>query len=313
MDQLVFEKINYYFWWLVNGLGGWLLQHGLRIVIIIIVAWLAKKFGAQIIMRFLEKTVRKDLYPTKSDRTKRLNTLRSLISAILHFLAVVIAGLLIIDELGINTTPVIASAGIIGVALGFGAQSLIRDLTSGLFIIIENQYRVGDVIELNNGVAGKVEAITIRTTQVRALDGTLFHVPNGNVLWTANKTSNYSGFDENLTFPNDVDIDKLAIVINRTGEILAKKPEYEKKIKQAPYFLRIVGFDGTGVSVKIAGKTGSDDAWEIKGEFYKLLIKELRKSKMPLPNTPPGSSKEKKPTTNPSASAGSVPVPKIKL
>lgn len=285
MDQIIFQSISDFFWNFLQNLNSWFSDHGYTIILIIFIAWLAKKFSTQLIMRFLEKTVRQDLYPTKSDRQKRLKTLSSLIGAIVHVAAVIIAGVMIISELGVNTTPIVASAGVIGVALGFGAQSLIKDLTSGLFIIIENQYRVGDVINLDNGVNGKVEAITIRTTQVRALDGTLYHVPNGTIQWTANKTSSYAGIDENIVFPLNVDIDKLAMVINRTGEKIAEMPEFAKKIKTPPHFSQVIGFDPSGIKVKVVAKTGSEDAWEVKGEFYNQLLKELKRSKIDIPYT----------------------------
>lgn len=284
MDQSIFNAIETAYNEIITTLGEWLHAHGLKTLIIILAAWFIKRFGTQLIMQVLQKTVRADIYPTKSDRTKRIKTLNSLIGAVLQVAVFVVAAILIASEFGIDTAPLIASAGIIGIAIGFGAQSLIKDLTSGIFIIIENQYRVGDVIELDNGVAGKVEAITIRTTLVRTLDGTLYHVPNGNIGWTANKTTSYGGIEENIVFSSDVDVEKLTIVINRTGEKLASDPEFEKKIKEPPHFEGVVGFDPNGIKVKIVGKTGSDDAWEIKRAFYKLLILELRKAKIEIPH-----------------------------
>lgn len=283
MDQIIYQGISegaIDFW---NKLMSWMSDHGYQIILILILAEIARKFGSKIILKLLEKTVRNDLYPTKSDRTKRIKTLESLISAVLKVAVFILASIMIVSELGLNTTPVVASAGVLGLALGFGAQSLIKDLTSGLFIITENQYRVGDLIQLDNGVRGKVVAITIRTTQIRSLDGTLYHVPNGSIQWTANKTMSYSGIDENITFPSNTDTEKLKIVINRTGEVLSKKPEFEKKITQAPHFVRIIGFDPSGITVKVAGRTGSDDAADVKGAFYSQLIKELKKSNIEPP------------------------------
>lgn len=285
MDQAVFQKIEEAFNSLTTNLTSWLSGHGFEIALIIAGAYLVKKFGTQIIMQIMRKTVRKDLYPTKSDRTKRLKTLESLISAILKVTVIIIAGIMIFSELGLNTAPILASAGIAGIALGFGAQSLIKDLTCGLFIIVENQYRVGDVVELDNGIIGQVEAITIRTTQLRTLDGTLYHVPNGAIGWTANMTSSYAGLSEDIVFPRDVDIEKLRLVINRTGQKLAKDPKYEKMIIEPPEFLRVDGFDANGIRVKVVGKTGSDDSWEVKGAFYKQLIVDLRKANIAIPYT----------------------------
>lgn len=284
MDQTIFKAVDNTFNQFLANIQSWVSDHGFEIIAIIVCAWVIKQFGTQIIMQVLQKTVRRDIYPTKGDRIKRLKTLESLISAILKVVVFAIALIMIVSELGLNTAPIIASAGIAGIALGFGAQSLIKDLTSGLFIIIENQYRVGDVVELDNGIIGQVEAITIRTTLLRTLDGTLYHVPNGTINWTANKTSSYAGLSEEITFPKDTDIEKVRLIINRVGQQLAKDPQYEKMIIEAPEFLRVDGLDTNGIRVKIVGKTGSDDSWLIKGTFYKQLIKELRKANVSLPH-----------------------------
>lgn len=283
MNETIFRYISDEFNRFIANLGNWLSDHGFEIVIILICAWLAKRYGGQFVSRIFHRTIRADLYPTKSDRNKRLETIDSITGAILQAAVVVVAGIMIISELGVNTAPLIASAGVLGIALGFGAQSLIKDFTSGLFIIIDNQYRVGDIVKLDE-VAGKVEAITIRTTVLRGLDGTLYHVPNGSITATANLTMSYGGIEEDIVFDNDVDITKLTMVINRAGEKLAKDPEYAQKILEAPYFKRIVGFTTNGIKVKILGTTTANDSWEVRGEFYKRLITELRKANIDLPS-----------------------------
>jgi len=265
----------------LNSFADWWSQHGLAIITILLVSWLVKRFGAQFLSRIFHSTIRADLYPTKTDRLKRLETIDSITNAILKVAVVMVAGLMIISELGVNTTPIVASAGVLGIALGFGAQSLIKDLTSGLFIIIDNQYRVGDYVQLNE-VSGTVEAITIRTTVLRALDGTLYHMPNGNISITANMTMNYGGINEDILFNHDVDIQKLSIVINRVGNELAVDPNFINKIKQPPHFTRVVGMNIDGITVKVLGVTTANDSWEVQGEFYKRLIVELRKSKISI-------------------------------
>lgn len=285
MDEVVYLSVEEYinkFWELVLS---WMNDHGYQILLIILLAYIVKKFGVQIIMKILEKTVRKDLYPTKSDRIKRLETLKSMIGAVLQAVIVIVASIMIVSELGLNTTPLIASAGILGIALGFGAQSLIKDLTSGLFIIIENQYRVGDIIELNDQIQGEVKAITIRTTVIRNIDGTLYHVPNGTISWTANKTMSYGGIAEDIVFPADIDIAKLTIIIDRVSEKLMEDPDLAKMIKKPPHLERVMGFHNDGVRIRIVGRTGSDNAIDVKDAFYRSLIKELRKSNISIPST----------------------------
>lgn len=284
MEESAFQYISGQFDRFITNLGGWVTDHGFAIALIILCAWLAKRYGAQFISRIFHKTIRADLYPTKSDRIKRLETIDSITNAILQVLVVVIAAIMIIAELGINTAPLLASAGVIGLALGVGAQSLIKDLASGAFIILDNQYRVGDVVKLDN-ISGVVESISIRTTVLRGLDGTLYHVPNGSITTTANMTMNYGGIEEDIVFDSNVDIAKLAIVIDRAGRELAQDPAFSSKVIEAPHFLRIVGFTPDGIKVKILGRTTPNESWEIRGEFYKRLITELRKANIQVPAT----------------------------
>lgn len=266
----------------------WSVAHLLQIIIIIV--------GAEVLYRVLTKTVNKiihkathrpDLFPTESDRKKRLKTLDSLINAVLRIAIFVIATIMVINEMGINTAPLIASAGIIGVALGFGAQSLIRDFMSGFFVITENQYRVGDVIEVMTNpagvkIAGTVEAITIRTTVIRDQDGRINHIPNGSIMTTSNLTMNYAGLNEDLAVDPKTDIDKLEHIINHVGEELVRDTKVGRKIIQPPYFDRIDKINGEAMIVKIFGKTNPGEQWKVRGAFYKKLKPALEKNHIKL-------------------------------
>ena len=282
MDQEIFEYIAGILDRFLNNLGSFWSQHGFELLTIIFIAWLVKRFGGQFISRIFHSTIRSDLYPTKSDRIKRLETIDSITGAILQIGVYIVAIIMIVSELGVDTTPIVASAGVIGIALGFGAQSLIKDFTSGIFIIIDNQYRVGDVVKLGE-IAGMVEAITIRTTVLRGLDGTLYHVPNGSIDSTANLTMSYGGIEEDIVFGHDVDISKLEMVINRTGDDLAADPAFSKMILTPIHFLRVDGFEPNGIKVKILGTTTPNESWDVRGEFYRRFIIELRKAKIGVP------------------------------
>lgn len=266
----------------------WSAAHLLQILIIII--------GSEIVYRVLTKSTsqiihkiskRHDIFPTESDRKKRLKTIDSLINTGLRLLIFTIASIMVINEMGINTAPLIASAGIIGVALGFGAQSLIRDFMSGFFIIIENQYRVGDVIEVVTNAAGMkisgiVESITIRTTIIRDQDGRLHHVPNGNIMTTSNMTMDYAGFNEDLMVSSKTDINKLEHVINHVGEELLRDTKVGNKIIQPPYFERVDRINGDSMVIKIHGKTNPGEQWRVRGAFYKKLQPALEKNHIKL-------------------------------
>ena len=265
--------------------GRWLAIHGLTIAAILFGTYLIRRFGTNLILQAVRRTLREDLFPTKSDREKRVNTLKSLTSTSMKMISWVLAILLIADNLSIKTSSLLASAGVLGLALGFGAQSLIKDFVSGFFIIIENQYRVGDVVKLND-VSGTVEAITIRTTIIRDIDGHVHHIPNGSITSTTNKTMDFGQINLDLLVDHGTDIDTLEKIINATGnELCESNPKYLKSITQPPHFLNVKEITTNGIIVKIAGKTTPNKQWEIRGSFYRLLIKNLRKNKIRLPKT----------------------------
>src|SRR5690606_12957323 len=148
----------------------------------------------------------------------------------------------------------------------------IKDFVSGVFIIVENQYRVGDIIQIND-IDGVVEAITIRTTVLRDLDGNLHHVPNGSIVVTTNKTMDYGRINEDIVVGFDTDIEQLEHIINHTGAQLAAVAEFKDDIMDPPHFARVTGFSERGMTVKILGKTTPGEQWRVKGELYKRLKK----------------------------------------
>lgn len=263
-------------------LGAWLDLHLINIIAILIGAWLVRHFGATLLNRLLHSTIRPDLYPTKTDREKRIKTLNSLVGAVMRVGVYIIAAILIVGEINPSyTTALFASAGLIGVAVGFGAQSLIRDFVSGIFIITENQYRVGDIVDIG-GVSGTVAEVTIRTTVLRDINGYVHHVPNGTITITTNRTIGYSGINEELLVDQSTDMNQLEHIISHIGEQLKAMPEFHEIIIEPPRVASVNGITPNGVSVRIGGRTTPGDAWKVKSEMYRLLRKELQKHKIKL-------------------------------
>lgn len=266
----------------------WLTVHGLNIAIILLGAWALRRFSVVFFKHIIRGTVRHDLFPAEHERKKRIDTLNGLVSATVKIGINVVATVMIISELGINTAPLLASAGILGVALGFGAQSMIKDFVSGVFIITENQYRVGDTVTIGTvsglmgNITGTIEAITIRTTALRDLDGNLIHLPNGSINVTVNQTIGHSQINEDIVVGSDTDISRLEHIVNHVGEELAVMPKLQKLIKIPPYVSRIEGFGSEGIVVKIQGRTTPGDQWRVKSELYKKLASELKKHKIKL-------------------------------
>jgi moderate conductance mechanosensitive channel len=169
----------------------WLLSHGVKIIIIVIAAYLLNK----IVSRIIKKNVRVAVIPgeTISDEgeKKRKDTLIRILNGAFQIALLTIASLMILQEAGLEIAPLMAGAGIVGLALGFGGQYLIRDIITGLFIILENQYRIGDVINIDN-TGGLVEDISLRMTTLRDINGTVHHIPHGEIKKVSNLSKTFA-------------------------------------------------------------------------------------------------------------------------
>jgi small-conductance mechanosensitive channel len=246
---------------------------GLKIVVVMLAVSLFNRYSAMILQRIIEHMVRRDAYPNKSDREKRLNTLSGLALVVTKSMAWVLGALVIIGLLGVNTTPVFASAGLVGAGLAFGAQNLIKDFLAGIFILSENQYRVGDFIEIM-GVNGTVQLIGLRTTVLRDLNGSVHHVPNGSIVVATNKTMGYGAINLDIVVASSSDIELVEHVINHVGQRLANRASLKDEILDPPHFARVSDYTGNGITVKITGKTAGGKQLEVKS----LLLTELKKS-----------------------------------
>jgi small-conductance mechanosensitive channel len=265
---------------------GWLDQHTVNILMILIGAWLVRHFSSTVISRIVTHTVRRDLYPTKSDREKRIKTLKSLIKALVRTAVYIIAGILIIGEINPNyATALFASLGLFTVALGFSARDIVNDVLNGIFIVSESQYRVGDFVEIA-GVSGTVEHITARSTILRDVNGNVHHVGNGDIVVATNQTFGYSNLNEDIVVATDTDLAKLAHIINHTGDEVAAIPELKNKVIKAPFYDGLDGYRQGGIVVKVGGITTAAEKYLVRSEFYRLLTKAILKYDIKLMNNP---------------------------
>lgn len=284
----------------IKNILSWLANEGLTIILICLIAWALYHVVNFIVENIVRRVIRKTRYNqmTDLDLEKRQNTVASLVSTLLRIFILITAALMLIKQFfpHINYTPIFASAGIIGVAIGFGAQSLIKDFLTGLFIITENQYRVGDVVDLDNGATGAVERVGIRSTVLRDADGNVHYIPNGNVGHVINKTMGFSKVNFSLSVHADTDVDLLAQVINETGTKLAADPKWQAKITEAPHFLNIGSFSQLGMDVNIVGVTEPSEQWSVTGELRRRLLKQFATHKIKLASaaTPWGPAPKKK-------------------
>lgn len=281
----------------VNPLNQWLVDPGVTILGILVFAWLGRHFGGVIITQIVNRLVRSTRYNPLSpdDITKRRDTLGNLFTIVWKVILVIVASALIFEQLfpSVDLGPLFASAGLLGVAIGFGAQSLIKDFLSGIFIIVENQYRVGDIVDIE-GAAGTVERVTIRSTVIRDANGNVHFLPNGQVIHVINKTMGFSKVNFTLTVDPETDIDKLSQVIDDVGLKLAEDETWKNKVLEAPHFINIGTFSDVALEVTISGKTNPSQQWSVTGEMRRRLLKAFAKHKIELAHEPGLGSTDKK-------------------
>ncbi len=260
----------------------WVSSHILAIIGIILLAIIVEYIGEQIIKTVIRRLIhgRHFVRANQSimDVKKRQDTVISVSIIVWKILIIGGAGLALFTTIfpQINLLPILASAGVLGAIIGFGAQSIIRDFISGAFIIIENQFRVGDDVEVD-GAVGKVEHITLRSTVIRDDAGNVHYIANGNVFHTINKTMGYSKVYFTLSVTPETDIDKLSTIIEKIGSKIASEEKWQKKIIESPKFLNLGAFSDSALEVRITGKTQPGDQFAITTEFKKRLLAELKK------------------------------------
>lgn len=248
----------------------WILNHGLIIIGLVLGTYILNK----IIVRFIEKAVRIAVRPdgvsSKEAEEKRENTLIQIFTATANIALITITGLMVLQEFGVEIAPILAAAGIVGLAFGFGGQYLIRDIISGLFIILENQYRVGDVVNFDNA-GGTVQEISLRKTTLRDLDGTVHHIPHGEIKKVSNLSKDFSRVNLDIGVGYGSNLEHVISVINKIGTELAEDVLWKDTIILAPYFLRVNDFADSAIMLKILGETLPSKQWEVTGELRKRI------------------------------------------
>ncbi|HET9234588.1 MAG TPA: mechanosensitive ion channel family protein [Candidatus Eisenbacteria bacterium] len=246
-----------------------ILTHGLKIAVILLVAIVGYRIIKGISLRF-EKSVQDEDPLLHSESEKRAETLGRVIRQVSLVTVGIIAGMGILRELGFDVGPLIAGAGIAGLAVGFGAQNLVRDIITGFFIIFENQIRVGDVVEVA-GKTGKVEQVSLRTTVLRGSDGSVHVVPNGQITTVTNMTREWSQVVLDVSIDYKEDMNRVLEVLKNAGQELAEDPGWRTRVLEPLTILGVNALSSNAVEVQVTLKTAPGAQFEVGRELRRRI------------------------------------------
>jgi moderate conductance mechanosensitive channel len=272
-----------------------------HILLIVVVAWVANRLLHRAIRRFTERIAN----PEAQERIQRLRrhapdalqshgpeslrsaaratTLSHLLRSATTVIVWTIAGVMILGELGVALGPLIAGAGIAGVALGFGAQSLVKDFISGTFMLIEDQYGVGDIIDAGEA-SGTVEAVSLRTTRLRDVNGTVWHIPNGNILRIGNMSQQWARALLDVSLATDTDVDHAQDVIKRVADGVWNDPDWHGEILEEPEVWGVERLAPDAIVIRLVVKTKPAEQFTVMRELRRRLLEAFAAEGVELPD-----------------------------
>jgi len=269
---------------LVIRLGSWGAAHlpnAIRIVVILAAALLLSRAARAVIQR-IEASVEDDDPDTLSDAEKRAKTLGRILRQVVTGSVWVLAAVTILSELGVAIGPLLAGAGIAGVAVGFGAQSLVRDVITGFFVLLENQFRVGDVVSLA-GVTGQVEAINLRTTLLRDVEGTVHVVPNGSIAVVSNRTRGWSRALLDVGVAYREDIDHCFEILRQVGGDMERDATFGPKLVEPFEYPGVEALGDSAVLLRLMARTRPGEQWTVARELRRRVKKAFEENAIEIP------------------------------
>ena len=267
---------------ILSTIGSWVVNTGLKIFLILIVTLIVIK-GVGIFSERLTALLMKR--QTDEEYKKRADTLASVIRHLLNVVILIVAVMTILAQLGVEIGPILAAAGIVGLAVGFGAQSLVKDVINGFFILLEDQIRVGDVVDVN-GKGGLVEKVNLKMTILRDLAGNVHFIPNGTIDIVTNMTKGYSRYVFDIGVAYREDVDEVIQVIKEVDEDMRKDPEFAEDILQPIEILGLDRFADSAIIVRARTTTKPIKQWRVGREFNRRLKKlfDQRGIEIPFPH-----------------------------
>jgi len=266
---------------LTQRLVSWLFDHGVTVVLILVGALVMIRISRAVGNRIVTSASDQD-ETTTTEREKRAATMSQIINTVTRVGVWLIAGLMIGRELGMDIGPVLAGAGVAGLAVGFGAQNLVRDFFAGFFLLIEDQVRVGDVIRAG-GQAGLVERMTLRTTVLRDLAGTLHVIPNGHIDTVSNLTYQWSRALLEIGVSYSENVDHVFDVMREVGVELRSDPQYASLILEDLEILGLDQFGDSALLIKAFFKTQPLKQWTVAREYRRRLKNAFDREQIEIP------------------------------
>jgi small-conductance mechanosensitive channel len=261
----------------------WFMTSGIRVIVIIVIAVAVYFICRPIIRSIIKRMVSHRMAgEEETEIRQRIATLSSILVKIGGILILIVAVITILPEFGVNITSLIAAIGIGGLAIAFAAQNLIRDFISGFFILLEDQYGIGDVVSIA-GIAGVVEDITLRRTVLRDLDANVHSVPNGKVELSTNMTKQFSRVNLNVSVGYGENLKHVIDIINKVCQEMAEEPQWKDDFITTPSVLRVDNLGDSGIDIKILGDTKPAKQWAIMGELRLRLKDAFDKEGIEIP------------------------------
>ena len=259
--------------WLVGFLRDVVWPIFLIIVISLVLIAFARRAVHGVVRRALDREVAEGTAQELSavEVQKRIDTLDGLLTAVIRTFIFLVALVMVLGELNLNIGPAVAGLGIVGIAVGFGSQSLVRDYFNGALILLENQYSKGDVVTIAD-VSGTVEDFSLRRTTLRDLDGVVHTVPNGQITVASNRTRTWARINQDVTVAYGTDMEQVTQVINDVGKAMAADPAWRRRVLEAPHVERVEALAEYGITIKILGLVRAPEKWAAGGELRKRLL-----------------------------------------
>lgn len=257
--------------------GEFLLVRPLKLVLIVVAGLVLARLGTRATRRFARTLHARSLIRTGSARAQqRATTIGDVLANLVRAVVWTIVALLVLGEMGVDLAPLVAGAGIVGIALGFGAQSLVKDFLSGLFIILEDQYGVGDVITLKD-TTGTVEDVSLRVTRFRATDGTVWFIPNGEIRGVGNASMEWSRAMIDVLVSYDNDVGAVGRYVTEVTEEFASDPAWDDIVLEAPEVWGVQAMSADGLTVRVVVKTAPGEQYAVARDLRGRISERLRR------------------------------------